>query len=78
MFVPSLNTAARKTFVTAIQRSYPVHISSNYVAVLVESAVTSTASFGIIPNNLSESEKKILKEVCVTRPYAPTLENLNF
>lgn len=36
--------------------NYPVQISINYAAVLVESAVTSTVSFGIIPNNLSEKE----------------------
>ena len=37
--------------------NYPVHILTNYAAVLVESAVTSTVSFGIIPNNLSKKRK---------------------
>ena len=51
-------------------------MSTNYAAVLVESAVTSTASFGIMPNNLSESEKYEFVTI-LTLSYAPTSANLN-
>ena len=42
--------------------NYPVQIWINYAAVLVVSAVTSTVSFGIIPNSLSEKENNFLSD----------------
>lgn len=58
--------------------NYPVHILTNYAAVLVESAVTSTVSFGIIPNNLSEKRKNnYKKKITMFQEESPgTLRNI--